>query len=404
MNSKKSGSSKGKSPDTSLFGPDTSEDEETGMTLDKKDGYEYLDFIEGPIKTRKQAIGILAVGLINRKDEKGEMTLEKARDVLDIWFDYDDTDKKGGKFSHLFPKANYNYEDIIERSGLFPLEEIEPLEPIKEQIKEQIKKTLKAPDPIPKKAPPVRPKAPSTPQEPIKLAQKKKLTSTKENDKIVKKEPENKPRKTTKKDLKIVEKIRKNLTEYLVKSITDDQGGVDEKKVSKIIIKGLPKKKKPNDPRAPKRPCSAYIFFTKDMRSIIKKKYPDLKTTEIVKKMGEKWRGLSDLKKEKWNKLSQEDKERYKKEYEEYEPSEGFTKKYTGPKKPNSAYIFFSGEFRPVIKQENPEFKFPDISRELGRLWKNDYLDIKKRKKWIKMAEKDKERYTEEMKALESES
>jgi hypothetical protein len=44
----------------------------------------------------------------------------------------------------------------------------------------------------------------------------------------------------------------------------------------------------------PKRPPSAYFIFTKEKREDLVKKYPNLKVTEIAKKLGEQWKNLSD--------------------------------------------------------------------------------------------------------------
>jgi structure-specific recognition protein 1 len=64
-------------------------------------------------------------------------------------------------------------------------------------------------------------------------------------------------------------------------------------KVKKTAKKAAKKK----DPDAPKRNKSAYMFFCDDKRAEVKKEFPDLKMTEVSKKLAEKWKALSDSEK-----------------------------------------------------------------------------------------------------------
>lgn len=48
------------------------------------------------------------------------------------------------------------------------------------------------------------------------------------------------------------------------------------------------------DPKAPKRNKSAYFFFCDDKRAETKEKYPELKITEISKKLAEQWKALNE--------------------------------------------------------------------------------------------------------------
>lgn len=77
--------------------------------------------------------------------------------------------------------------------------------------------------------------------------------------------------------------------------------------------------KKPKDPNAPKKPSGAYIHFCSDKRASIKEKNPDLGAADILKALGEKWRGLTDADKTKYNEMAEADKARYTKEMEAYE-------------------------------------------------------------------------------------
>lgn len=44
----------------------------------------------------------------------------------------------------------------------------------------------------------------------------------------------------------------------------------------------------------PKRPLSAYMLWLNENREAIKKENPGIKVTEIAKRGGELWRGLTD--------------------------------------------------------------------------------------------------------------
>lgn len=57
------------------------------------------------------------------------------------------------------------------------------------------------------------------------------------------------------------------------------------------------KPKKEKDPNAPKKPLGAYFLFQADMRPKVKADNPDLKVTEVAKKIGELWAAASDKEK-----------------------------------------------------------------------------------------------------------
>lgn len=68
----------------------------------------------------------------------------------------------------------------------------------------------------------------------------------------------------------------------------------------------------------PKRPCSAYIFFSKKERTDIKDKNPKISFGEIAKLIGTKWKQISEKDKKKYVKMAEDDKVRYNKQIEEY--------------------------------------------------------------------------------------
>ncbi len=74
----------------------------------------------------------------------------------------------------------------------------------------------------------------------------------------------------------------------------------------------------------PKRPCSAYIFFSKKERINIKDKNPEMKFGDIAKTIGINWKQISEKDKKKYIKMADEDKIRYNKEMEEYKKKINF--------------------------------------------------------------------------------
>lgn len=68
----------------------------------------------------------------------------------------------------------------------------------------------------------------------------------------------------------------------------------------------------------PKKPSSAYIFFSKDERINIKAKNPNMSFGNIAKLIGERWKNIPDKDKNKFIKMADDDKKRYNREIEKY--------------------------------------------------------------------------------------
>ena len=202
---------------------------------------------------------------------------------------------------------------------------------------------------------------------------------------------------------------------YAKKAIDALQTDEAQEKLAEIIKENMPTKvmtktkRKKKDPEKPKRGCSSYIFFCKDMRAKIKEQFPDMTAKDITSELGKRWKDLSDEDKEQYIDDAATDKARYMEEMKEYTPSAEWVasdsdggkkskkKRKPGPKRALSAYIFFCQEMREKVKEENDEMSAKDITSELGRMWREEYKDDeKKSKKFTKMAKKDKDRYEEE--------
>lgn len=68
----------------------------------------------------------------------------------------------------------------------------------------------------------------------------------------------------------------------------------------------------------PKKPCSVYIFFSKNERIKIKNEKPNMKFGDVAKLISERWKKVSDKDKKKFIKMAEDDKKRYHKEMEQY--------------------------------------------------------------------------------------
>jgi len=73
------------------------------------------------------------------------------------------------------------------------------------------------------------------------------------------------------------------------------------------------------DPSAPKRPLSAYMFFSQDWRERIKSENPDASFGEVGKLLGKKWKTLEDDDKKPYLEQAVRDKARAEQEKSEYE-------------------------------------------------------------------------------------
>ena len=66
---------------------------------------------------------------------------------------------------------------------------------------------------------------------------------------------------------------------------------------SKKRGRGAGKEKKTKDPLAPKRPPSAYIEYQNSVREDFRKQYSDLPYSEVLKKIGLVWQGMTEAEK-----------------------------------------------------------------------------------------------------------
>ena len=160
-----------------------------------------------------------------------------------------------------------------------------------------------------------------------------------------------------------------------------------------------PKPKK--DPKAPKRPKSAYLFFCAEVREAVKAELDDPSPKNVMAELGVKWAELKEGAQKDHNrylKMAEEDKDRYAAEMAEYTPPSGDEAEEVVPKKKAPAkktksddeedeggakaakdkpakkkttgYVLFCQEFRPEVKEDNPELPQVEITKLLAEMWK----------------------------------
>jgi len=172
------------------------------------------------------------------------------------------------------------------------------------------------------------------------------------------------------------------------------------------------KVKKKKDPNRPKRAMSSFMFFANHKRAEVRSLHPDLKITDIGKKLGEMWKALDETEKKKYEDEAAKDKERYshametytapieESEEDEEEPKKK-KKKVVKKKDPNqpkravTSFMLFASDKRAEVKAANPDMKVGEVGKKLAQLWKD--TSIEEKKPWEDKAAKDKERYTQEM-------
>jgi len=214
-------------------------------------------------------------------------------------------------------------------------------------------------------------------------------------------------------------------------SSSEEEKPVAKKKTKKPAPKkrAPAKKKKPakkktkRDPNAPKKPSTAYMYFLSEKRPEYKEKYEGMSLIELLRKIANEWKQLSDEEKKPYVDKHLEDKKRYEKEMKNYteqiapakksgsdsdssseeESSDDKKKKKKRkasagkPKAPvpyYNAFMCFQKEQRENLKKENPNLTVVALAKKLGEIW-HGWSD-KEKQHYIELAEKDKERYERE--------
>lgn len=106
-----------------------------------------------------------------------------------------------------------------------------------------------------------------------------------------------------------LEEMVKKVKEQLKTALTKPEV-VAEKKKAKVA----------KDEDAPKRAVTSFMLYSNEVRPKVRKDFPELKITEVAKKISEMWNALSDDEKKPYTEKANKDKERYEREKKAYKP------------------------------------------------------------------------------------
>ncbi|XP_033744913.1 high mobility group protein B3-like [Pecten maximus] len=126
------------------------------------------------------------------------------------------------------------------------------------------------------------------------------------------------------------------------------------------------RKRKPKDANRPKRATSAYFFYLAHCRAEAKTTGRNVsKIAEFTKEASAEWRGMNGDAKKPFEVRAAKDKARYDAEMAMFK---GKTVDPTKPKRPQTAYFLFLGDFRKKMKNSGLDHK--DIIRQAGANWR----------------------------------
>jgi len=182
----------------------------------------------------------------------------------------------------------------------------------------------------------------------------------------------------------------------------------DDKSVASGISASSPSKRKKKfrkAPQAPRRFKSPYILFSIHRMAEYKKSMKDhVQVTSFSRQIAQDWKNLPEDERQKWEEGARQDKVRYNVEKELYtgpwQVPSGRSRKVcfrsdyilmpnrsreliilcdhfweckqdpSAPKRPPSAFLFYSQTMRSKLKQQHPDLKNTEISKLLGQAWK----------------------------------
>jgi hypothetical protein len=190
----------------------------------------------------------------------------------------------------------------------------------------------------------------------------------------------------------------KEIDKY-TKLAAEDKARYEKEKSEYVPAEGEEEEKK-----KPKRRTSAYMFFCKENRPIVKAENPDFDNKAVTKELSTQWKNIKEeLEGQKYFDMAENQ------EFEE-DPSKpkkskktGPKKKKDGPKKAKTAYMFFAKEERSNVKAENPDLDCKELTKHIAQLWKNlKSSDKEKLKYYNAKSKEDKLRYENELKNYQS--
>ena len=176
--------------------------------------------------------------------------------------------------------------------------------------------------------------------------------------------------------------------------------------VIKTKMSSAKKSTKVKDVNRPKKASTAYILFSNEMRESVKSKNPTMKSNEIMTELGRLWKQISDADREKYQKMFELERTRYETEMSSYVPPQvketvtQKSKEKSDLKKPMNAYVIFSQEVRPLVKEREPSLTFGEVTQRLASKW-NSMSDSEK-DKYNKLSQAQRDVYENAKKSTQS--
>ena len=141
---------------------------------------------------------------------------------------------------------------------------------------------------------------------------------------LIKNEPESK--KYVKKALDEKTRYDSELGEYSpseeYNKVMEEYKDNPEKFEKKTKTKKIKKQKNVVDPNKPKKPQTIFFKYSKEMREKVKEEHPEMKTDEIAKELGRRWKNdVSDEEKDEYKNIFKTEMLEYKRLMEQYKPN-----------------------------------------------------------------------------------
>merc|ERR1712080_398955 len=160
---------------------------------------------------------------------------------------------------------------------------------------------------------------------------------------------------------------------------------------------------------APKRPLTGYFRFINTIRAEVEQE-TGLNGIKVTPHLSARWNALDDSAKEKFNSAFKKDMVKWKKKNDAYKKTKNYKnfqaqkkaqklgkkpKDKNQPKRPMSAYIFFSNEMRPKIQKSLGTKEFAPVAKEISEAWAK--LDEGSKAKYQAKNEKAKAKYAKDL-------
>lgn len=113
------------------------------------------------------------------------------------------------------------------------------------------------------------------------------------------------------------------------------------------------KKKRLKYPKAPKHPMSAFLFYSKSVRSSVAARMPNASVGQVSKIISQQWRSMTDQERMPWEQKAKDDKARYAREMHTYSCKEDMKQQQQQP--PLSPVELDSLTIATVARMVNPK-------------------------------------------------